>query len=614
MFTNFIYFLVALVIYTTAGLFEDTADFQGGVILSSLMVNIVFVLICRYTFGYLERKKERFNFEVLDQMVNRHISRLSVLALVVFALNIYGLRLHLYLRGVAVFDAVPTLGALLFLSLFLFYLVVIWDAAYRLQQIVFSGRVSKKEYVLSNISFSLPALLPWFCLSIIADILGLLPWEGPKLFMATPLGEMAYIAVFIVAIAVFGPVLIKRLWHCRPLENGEERERLEAVCKRTGLRYADILKWELFGGHMITAGVMGLVGRFRYILVTPALLSSLDNEQVEAVMLHEIGHVQRHHMQFYLLFFAGFIACSFVFFEPIGLLLYVLPVYGAFKVVGIDQGTAHAVLSSFVLIAFFILYFRFIFGFYMRNFERQADLHIYEYKEDASPMITTFYKIASYSSQSMEKPNWHHFSIGERVRFLEKCQAVPALIKSHHEKVRKIILGYVAGVVALCSMGYAVNYGWAKEPFSDYITKTFLFQQLDLHPENSALYVYVGDYFYGREDYQKAIDSYENVLRVDPENVHALNNLSMLFSTSPDLAFRNSKKALDLARRALALSKEAYVWDTYAEALFANKEVAGAVTAAKEAARLATDRKDFYESQIKRFENGLNSSGSDANG
>lgn len=602
MFSNFIYFLIALVIYTTAGLFEDTADFQGGVLFSSLMVNILFVFICRNIFKRLEKKAGHMSLGTLDQMVNRNISRLSIFALAVFALNIYGFRLHHYLNGIPVFDVIPTLGALLFLSLFLFYLVVIWEAAYRIQNAIFSGQVSKREYILSNISFSLPALLPWFCLSIFADVLGLLPWAGLKSFLDTSFGEMVYIAVFIVAIAIFGPVLIKRLWHCKPLEPGEAKSRLEAICRKAGLKYADILKWELFGGHMITAGVMGLVGRFRYILVTPALLSSLDDDQVEAVMLHEIGHVQKHHMLFYLFFFAGFIACSFMFFEPIGLLLYVLPVYGIFTVLGIDQGAAHAILSSFILIAFFILYFRLVFGLYMRNFERQADLHIYQFKSTASALIATFYKIAAYSRQSMDKPNWHHFSIGERVRFLEKCQAMPELIQTHHAKVKKLIIVYFVGVLLICSMGYAVNYGWAKEPFNDFITHRFLFQQLDLHPNNSDLYVYVGDYFYGREDFQKAIDSYGNVLRVDPENVHALNNLSMLFSTCPDPAFRDSEMALELAQKALSLNKEAFVWDTYAEALYANNDISSAVTAAKEAARLATDRKDFYENQIKRFE------------
>ncbi|MCF6248438.1 MAG: M48 family metalloprotease [Desulfobacula sp.] len=603
MFSNFLYFLIALVIYTTSGLFEDTTRFEGGVILSSLLLNIVFVLICQTTFKRLTKMIGRIPFDRVDNLVNKYISRLSILALMVFALNIYGLRLHLYLRGIVIFDLFPTLGALMFLSLFLFYLVVIWDASYKIQKSAFSGQISKKQYIVSNISFSLPALFPWFCLSIIADMMALVPYQPLQTFLKTPIGEMGYIALFIVAIAIFGPVLIKRLWHCKPLEEGEQKKRLEAICRNAGLRYSDILKWELFGGYMITAGVMGLVARFRYILVTPALLNSLSDEEIEAVILHEIGHVQKHHMLFYLFFFAGFIACNFVFFEPIGLLLYILPVYGLFQFVGIDQATAHSILSSLTLIILFVLYFRLVFGLYMRSFERQADLHIYEFKNNALAMISTFYKIASYSRQSMEKPNWHHYSIGQRVRFLENCQAKPDLIARHHTRVKKLVSIYAIVVVFLFSCGYAINYGWAKESFGNFITKKILFQQMDLHPENSDLYALVGDYYYSRQDYQKAIDSYENVLRVDPENVHALNNLSWLFSTCPDEMFRDNQQALLLARKALARKRESYILDTYAEALLVNKDIPNAIAAANEALKLAKDKKNYYKSQIKRLEN-----------
>ena len=602
MFSNFLYFLIALVIYTTAGLFEDTATFEGGMVVNGLFLNLAFIFVCQGLFRRLEKKLGQTDYHDIDHKVNRTTTRLSIAALIVFAVNIYGFRFHLYLNDIPLFTTIPTLGAVLFLGLFLFYLVVIWDASYRVQKTIFSGKVSKKEYILSNISFSLPALLPWFCLSLVADLMSLVQWAPLKAFLETETGEMVYIGLFIAAIAVFGPVLIKRMWHCRPLEEGHAKRQLEQICRKTGIKYADILKWELFGGHMITAGVMGLVGRFRYILVTPALLDSLNDEQIEAVMYHEIGHVQKHHMLFYLLFFAGFIACSFLFFEPLGLLLYIVPVYGFFKFIGIDQATAHSILSSIILITCFILYFRLVFGLYMRNFERQADLHIYNFRTDASPLITTFYKIAAYSRQALDKPNWHHFSIGERVRFLEHCQVFPQLVKDHHTRVKKLVAAYAAITALVCTVGYIMNYGWAKEPFYNYVNEKFLFQQLDLHPENADLYAMVGDYYFTKEEFEKAISAYQNVLSVDNENVRALNNLSMLYSTSTDITFRDGKKAVELAQKALDLSNESFVWDTYAEALSANQDFDNAVTAAKKAFELATEKKSFYKKQLERFE------------
>ncbi|SDU37502.1 M48 family metallopeptidase [Desulfobacula phenolica] len=607
MFSNFLYFLIALVIYTTSDLFGTAKTFDPVCLFDGLAVSALFVLICFIAFKRLEKKSVENPYENIDHLIDTYTSRLSVIALVIFAINIYGFQLNRIFSGIVFFDAVPTFEAILFLGLFLLYLMIVWNAAYHVQKKYFSSKVSKKNFILSNLSFSLPALLPWFCLSLIADILGFLPWQPFKTFLQTPAGEICYIVLFLITIAVFGPVLIRMVWNCHPLEPGYARTRIETLCQKAGLKYSQILRWELFGGTMITAGVMGIIGRFRYILVTPALLNSLNDDELDSVMLHEIGHVQKYHMLFYLFFFLGFIACNFVFFEPIMLLLYILePVYDLFAMIGIEKVAAHSILIISTLIGFFVLYFRFVFGFFMRNFERQADLHVYRFTPDASPLISTFYKIASFSRQSIERPNWHHYSIGQRVRFLEKCQSSPALIQAHHSYVKKMIIGYFILIMVIFGFGYSINYGVIKESFGNFIAENILFQQLDLDPENSDLYAVVGDYYYNKKNYEKAIDSYENVLRVDPENIHALNNLSWLFATCPQEEYRNREKALEYAGKALAQKREAFILDTYAEALFVNNDIPNAVTAAKEARQRSKDKKEYYDGQLQRFEKMLN--------
>ena len=607
MFSNFLYFLIALVIYTSSELFEPVKTFDKYGVLNCLLLSIFFIFICKIAFDRLDRKVSQIPYLDMDTLINNYISRLSMFALLIFAINIYVFKLTFLFSAIKIFDYFPTLEAILFIGVFVFYLIVIWNAAYGVQKRYFAGQVSKKNFILSNVSFCLPALLPWFLLSIIADVLEFLPWTPVKELLQTPAGEIGYIALFIIAVSVFGPVLIKKIWNCKPLEKGLPRTKIEIVCKKAGLEYSNILKWELFGGTMITAGVMGLVGRFRYILVTPALLTSLDDDELTAVMLHEIGHVQKHHMLFYLVFFTGFIACNFIFFEPVMLLLYIIePIYELFGFVGIPKSTAHPILISLTLIGIFVLYFRFVFGFFMRNFERQADLHVYNFTKDASPLISTFYKIASFSRQSIDKPNWHHYSIGRRVRFLERCQRTPALINAHHIKVKKLIIGYFALMFMLFGFGYSISFGMAKETFDNFIAENILFQQMNVDAKNSDLYSMVGDYYYNKKNYEKAIETYENVLRQDPENIHALNNLSWLFSTCPQREYRNGKKALEYAKRALKQKREAFVIDTYAEALFINNDIRTAVSAAREALSISKDKKEYYKTQLQRFEELLN--------
>ncbi len=606
MFSNFLYFLIALVIYTSSDLFETVKNPDSSVIYYGITLTAIFALVCNVAFKRLNKASFQNYDSNADELANLYVNRLSIFALIIFAVNIWGLRLNHSFSNINIFETIPTLKAILFLGLFLFYLIIIWNEAYQIQKRYFARGLTKKDFIFSNVSFSLPALLPWFCLSLIADAAQLLPWPFVKEFLSTPKGEIGYMVLFIGAIAIFGPVLIQKLWNCKPLEQGYARSRIEHICNVAGMKYRNILKWELFGGTMVTAGVMGLIGKFRYLLVTPALLTSLNDDEIDAVMMHEIGHVQKHHMVFYLFFFGGFIACNFVFFEPVMLLLYIFePAYRVLDIVGISKTSAHPILIGLSLIAVFVLYFRYVFGFFMRNFERQADIHLYQFSSDATPLISTFYKIASFSKQSMEKPNWHHYSIGQRIRFLKKCQSFPTHIRTHHLKVKKLILGYFMLIAVICSLGYSISYGPAKEMFGNFIAEKILFQQLDVDPENSDLYSLVGDYYYGKDDFERAISSYENVLAVDPENIHALNNLSWLLSTCPKLEYRDKSKALEYASRAVERKREDFVLDTYAEALFANNDIPNAIIAAKEALRISKNKKSYYQDQLKRFEDDL---------
>nr|WP_319493767.1 M48 family metalloprotease [uncultured Desulfobacter sp.] len=608
MFSNFIYFLAALVIYTTSELFDKPSAFDPGALGFCLASTAGFALVCRIYFSRLAAQGQALPAQEIDQRVNTAVSRFSIAALVLFAVNIYGFRVNHLLSSFAVFQWVPTLGALLFLGLFLFYLILIWNFAYHIQKRFFADSLTKKSFILSNVAFCLPAMLPWCFLSLLADCLGLLPFDGLNRFLNSTAGEAVYILFFVIAISVFGPVLIQRLWGCRPLAPGFDRSRIERTCRMADLKYRDILVWNLFGGGMITAGVMGIVGRFRYILVTPALLACLDDDEIQGVILHEIGHVYHRHMLFYLFFFAGFIACNFVFFEPLMLVVYLInPLHEGAAFLGLNQNTVYAAITCFVLIALFIFYFRFVFGLYMRLFERQADLHIFKYTDSPSALISTFYKIASLSRQSIDKPNWHHFSIGSRIGFLEKCRINPDLIQGHHRKVKKMIAGYFLAVGVIFSIGYSVSYGELNASFSRFVARKILSRQLALEPENSDLYAQVGDFYYDALQYEKAIVAYENVLKIDQMNVHALNNLAWLLATCPDKAFQNAHRALELARRAVDIKKDAYILDTYAEALFVNNYEEQALAIAKQALDTATERKEDYRRQVIRFENALKS-------
>src|SRR4030042_6277406 len=82
-----------------------------------------------------------------------------------------------------------------------------------------------------------------------------------------------------------------------------------------------------------------------------------------------------------------------------------------------------------------VLFFRFLFGFFMRNFERQADLFALKALGSPEPLVRSLEKIGFFSGQSRNLPSWHHFSIAQRVETLKKAGRFPELVRRQDRKI-----------------------------------------------------------------------------------------------------------------------------------------------------------------------------------
>jgi Zn-dependent protease with chaperone function len=563
---------------------------------------VIFSYFAWFQFRKIERRISEGRYSSIDDQFHSTLLRQSILAVLLFAINIYGLNLSSFLVSLSLFSAIPTLLALLFLLLFILYLAIVWACAYGPYQKIYRSDITRRSYVSSHISFSVPVLLPWLFLSGIADIIQTLPFETPKRLLSTTEGELIYFLFFLVAVAVTGPAFIQKFWRCQPLESGYQRNRIENLCRRAGLSYANILYWPIFGGRMITAGVMGLVKKFRYILVTRSLLKLLDPEEIDAVIAHEIGHIKKKHLIFYLIFFVGYMLLSYVTFDLIiFFILYAEPVYWFIHTTGFNQTAVVSGIFSLVIIGFFLIYFRFIFGFFMRNFERQADAYVYALFDSAGPLITTLEKIAATSEMSADRPNWHHYSIKERIDYLRKCEANSTWITRQERKVNKSIAVYLASLVLLGILGYQLNIGAMGDKINSHFFEKIILREMAISPNNPNLFSLLGDIYYNKKNYAGVRDAYERSVALQPDNAQVLNNLAWLYATCEDMSLRDPVRALALARLAINLEKSPHIWDTLAESYYANEMYSEAVKAGEDALALARKNRSYYEDQLKKF-------------
>jgi Zn-dependent protease with chaperone function len=600
MFGNFLYYIIALLIYST---YQPAAEPEFSGIRSALllcMVSALFFAITWWRFHRFAHRIGRYSSSRQDDLFQIIVTRQSILAIIIYAIDIYLLQIGNLFNQFQIVKTIPTLEALIFQFLFICYLSMIWICGYPSFVKIYRNPVSMKSYVISNISFSIPVVMPWLFLSITADLIQILPFETPRRFLMSEAGQIAYFMFFLVAIAVAGPFFMQKFWGCRPLRHGVTRFRIESLCRTADMKYKDILLWPLFEGRMITAGVMGLVRRFRYVLVTPALLQHLRPDELDAVIFHEIGHIKNYHLFYYLIFFAGYLVITLTVMD---LMTYAI-VYAeaAWGISGSEYATITAISFSFMMIGLFIIYFRYLFGYFMRNFERQADLFAYAMMHTARPLISTFEKITQTSGQSPDRPNWHHFSITERIEFLKKIEADPSLMARHHQKIKKSMAAYLACLLVTGIIGWEIHYSSAGEMLGKKVLKAAVFNQMKADGNNPELYQLLGDIYLGEKNYLQTIQAYEHAIQLSPNNAHVLNNLAWLYATCEDSAFKNPKKALDLARRATELSREPYVMDTLAESYYANNDIENALAAANQALAAAVDNRTYYLQQVEKFQ------------
>jgi Zn-dependent protease with chaperone function len=602
MFSNFIYFIIVLLIYATYQPAVETNFTPIDTALLFAALHVLFITYNRSLFQRLQHRVTRESFTRLDNRFNNLLTRQSILSIALFAIDIYGLSLPSFFISWPLFSIMPTLLALVFLALFVSYLAVVWGFAFDAHRRLYGSDISRSAYVWSQISFSVPVLLPWLVLSAITDLINALPFEWLKNQLATTTGSVVYFMFFLVIVAVIGPAMIQKFWRCRPLEDSTMRQRIEALCKKANLEYANILYWPIFGGRMITAGVMGLIKKFRYILVTSALLSSLQPAEIDAVIAHEIGHVKRYHLVFYLVFFAGFMVLTYATYDLIFYaVIYTEPMFQFFSRFGFNPVTLTSVFLSVNMVVIFLIYFRFIFGYFMRNFERQADGYVYTLFDTAQPLISTLEKIAYTSGQSPDRPNWHHFSISERISHLARCEIDRSTIDRHDRKVRNSILVFVASMVLVAAVGYGLNFGETGRQLSSHFFEKIILREIEKHPQNPNLYKVLGDLYYETGNLSGVQQAYEASLKLNPENPHVLNNLAWLYATAEDPRFRNPARALDLAKAAAGLLEEPHILDTLAECYFVNGQYAKALETARRALRLARENRTYYQEQVEKF-------------
>lgn len=294
-------------------------------------------------------------------------------------------------------------------------------------------------------------VFPFLAFSTAYDMLQYFPGAQESLYVYPPLLTVTY-AVFILVLFTFAPLLFRLLWKVEPLPEGPLRARFEEMAASSGVKYRDICVWHTGGSNIANAMVTGVFAPMRYIFVTDALLALLPEDEVAAVLAHELGHAKHRHMQIYLVLAVSFIAFINSADQEIGSFLVLL---------GKKFDVSIGILITAYAFGILIVFWGVIFGFTSRRFEQAADVFAAR-KVSPATFGSSLARIGHLSGGSRTMSSWRHFSIDKRVRFMEEAAAGGGL--DSFRRSMRAAFGVVGAVVLLGACAFLYDTFTATRP------------------------------------------------------------------------------------------------------------------------------------------------------
>ncbi|MGD0222102.1 MAG: M48 family metallopeptidase [Terriglobia bacterium] len=225
---------------------------------------------------------------------------------------------------------------------------------------------------------------------------------------------------FFVLLANLAPVIILPIFFkFKPLENPSLTERLLELSRRAGTRVKGVFEWKLSEKSKKANAALTGLGNTRRIILSDTLLEQFQDEEVEAVLAHELGHHVHHHILRGITIQAAATIGGFYLIHCT--LDWLGPHFGF-------QGAADfANLPLLALVTTFLsLVLLPAVNSYSRAMERQADTYALRAISSRAPFISSMEKLAELNLAERQPHPWIEFifhshpSIQKRIDFAQK--------------------------------------------------------------------------------------------------------------------------------------------------------------------------------------------------
>jgi STE24 endopeptidase len=233
------------------------------------------------------------------------------------------------------------------------------------------------------------------------------------------IGWLVFIGLFIFFAQIAPVVLFPLFYKFAPLQNDELKARLVRLGERSGTRVRGVYEWKLSEKSKKANAALTGLGNTRRIILADTLLENYSNDEIEAVLAHELGHHVHGHMIKMivvqaLVTLAGFWAANEV-------LRYAIDEQRMFQHLA---DFANLPLLALVASGLSLLLMPAL-NAYSRFTERQADLYCWQCVADVTPYISAMEKLGkqnlseSHPSRIVELLFHSHPPISKRIAAAE---------------------------------------------------------------------------------------------------------------------------------------------------------------------------------------------------
>ncbi len=230
-----------------------------------------------------------------------------------------------------------------------------------------------------------------------------------------------FMVLFIVLAQLAPVVLFPIFYKFEPLENEELRRRLVVLSERAGTRVRGVYRWKLSEKTKKANAALTGLGVTRRIILADTLLDNYTEDEIEAVLAHELGHhVHRHILKS---IFVQAAITLFGFWAANWALHYAVD-HHLFDFVQISDFADLPLLALVATVLSFLLMPAL--NAYSRFNERQADRYAFESISSIDPFISSMNKLADQNLAERTPSKWvewlfhSHPSISRRLKAAEE--------------------------------------------------------------------------------------------------------------------------------------------------------------------------------------------------